>query len=425
MVVDVRAPYRAWLTLERLKFDRRLSDVFNPRENSLGFLRWLFAALVVVDHSFPIGGFNHGSDPTWAWSKGQDSLGGIAVGGFFVISGFLITRSWFSAGGVHRFLWRRFLRILPAFWVCLFVTAFILAPIAWRHERGGITGILSVPRDSPWHYITANFWLHMHQYNIAGLLAGTPYTRSGYPIAWDGSLWTLIYEFKCYLFLAILGIMGLLRYRAVVVALAVAAFVATVSWQIDPNWGPKLLPVLGDPFVARFLFLFLLGALITLYADRVLIDDRIGLLAVVIAVVSLHSGGWLVLGYPALAYATIWLAIRLPMAWFDRPGDFSYGTYIWAFPLQMLLAEYGLYRHGAAVFITASLVAATLAAVVSWHLVEKHAMRLKSIGIAPVRGHKQRVRGIDAEPSLVTVFDVAPEAAGRSSNENSVMDVSR
>lgn len=386
---------RSWIVRERC-----LADVFVGRSNSLGFLRWLFAAMVVVDHSFPLGGFHHGVDPTWGWTRGQDSLGGIAVAGFFIISGFLVSRSWFTSGNAGRFIWRRFLRIFPAFWICLVVTATLFAALAWRHEHGGIAGVFSVHHESPVHYVTSNFWLQMNQYNIAGLLTRTPLSKTGYPIGWDGSLWTLIYEFKCYLLLAVLGFAGLLRRRIVVVVLTILAYLATISWQINPAWAAKLLPILIDPFVARFSFLFFLGVLITLYADRIIIDDRLGVLALIVATLTLHNGGWLALGYFAFAYATIWLAIRLPLAWFERAGDFSYGTYIWAFPLQMLLAEYGLYRHGETIFIFASLAVATGAAALSWHLVEKRALRLKDLKWSAISPRQRREQTSVSTPDL-------------------------
>jgi peptidoglycan/LPS O-acetylase OafA/YrhL len=171
-----------------------LATVFRGRSNSVGFLRWALAVLVVVDHSFPIGGFAGGVDSTWAFSRGQDSLGGIAVAGFFVLSGFLVTRSWFSSGSVYRFIWRRFLRIFPGFWVCLIVTAVVFAPIAWWHEHRTLAGLFSLDTDSPWHYVTANFWLHIDQWNIDHLFASSPLVASGFAAGLNGSLWTLLYE---------------------------------------------------------------------------------------------------------------------------------------------------------------------------------------------------------------------------------------
>ena len=120
-----------------------------------------------------------------------------------------------------RYLWRRFIRIFPGFWARLLVTALLLAPLAWHHERGGWSGYFHVTHETPTGYVLHNSLLHMHQWNIAGLLGGTPFAHSGYPIGWDGSLWTLIYEFKCYLLIALLGVVGILtRHRAVVARLA-------------------------------------------------------------------------------------------------------------------------------------------------------------------------------------------------------------
>lgn len=355
-----------------------LAEQFNPRANSLGFLRWLFAAMVVVDHSFPIGGLGKGSDPTWTWTHGQESLGGISLAGFFVISGFLVSRSWHNSRSPVRFLWRRFLRIFPGFWVCLVITAVVFAPIAWHYEYGGFMGVFHVRSESPETYVTGNLWLTMHQYNIGGLFQQTPFARSGNPLAWDGSLWTLIYEFRCYLVLGVLGFFGVLARRKLVVLSCAGLYLITISWLIDPVWAGRLVPVFSDLFVARFGFLFALGTVFALYADRIVIDDRLGIGAALLSVWTLHSGGWLALGYPAFAYVVFWLAVRLPIRNWERFGDLSYGTYIWAFPLQMLLAQRGLQRFGTAAFIAASLACATGAAVISWHVVEKNALRLKN-----------------------------------------------
>jgi peptidoglycan/LPS O-acetylase OafA/YrhL len=383
-----------------------LSSAFSGRSNSLGFLRWLFATMVIVDHAFPIGGFNaaggHGGvDPTWAWSKGQDSLGGIAVAGFFVISGFLVTRSWYTSGNAVRYLWRRIIRIFPGFLICLLVTAYVLSPIAWHYENGGWTGVFHVTSDTPWGYFRHNMFLQMHQWNVGNLFQHVPYRETGYPPAWDGSLWTLIYEFKCYILLGIFGLVGLLRYKTFIVAFWAMSYLLMVSWLIDPSWAPKLLPMLSDLYVARYICLFFLGTLIALYADRIIIDDRFGLTALVIVILTLHNGGWLFIGIPAFAYLIIWMAVRLPLRFWENWGDISYGTYIWAFPLQMLLAQHGFQKHGTTTFILASMALATGAAFLSWHLVEKWPLKLKSWTPSMphfARGRVSDVRRSPAEP---------------------------
>lgn len=354
----------------------RLSAAFSGRSNSLGFLRWLLAALVVIGHSYPLGGFGDGTDPLYDWSEGQESFGGLAVSGFFILSGFLIMRSWLHRPAVGRFMWHRFLRIFPGFWVCLLVTAFAFAPVAWLLARGDLTGFLSEPDPGATGYVVNNLLLEMNQYRIGELLSGTPYGSVAGGV-WNGSLWTLWYEFMCYLMVAALGLVGIIRRsRILIVALCTCAYGVMLATQISPAVINGM-PVLADPWIARFVFLYLLGTLLALYDNHIAMSGRLALLAIAVIGTTLQFGGWLALGYPALAYLLLWLAVRLPFAAFDRPGDFSYGTYIYAFPIQMLLAAAGAHRLGLVPYVLLSLGVTTVAAAVSWHVVEKHALRLK------------------------------------------------
>ena len=336
---------------------------------------------MVVGHSYALGGFADGTDPLYRFTRTQESFGGFAVAAFFIISGFLITRSWTSHPTVGRFLWHRVLRIFPAFWICLLVTAFVFAPFAWRIEHGRFSGFFDGAGGSALDYVWRNAGLVINQFEIDGLLAGTPH-----PGAWNGSLWTLAYEFGCYLVVAVLGAIGILaRHRRLVVAMTVLAYVVTIVGLVDASLPGRVVPVLADPWIARFLFLFGMGAVFALFADRIEMSWRIALLAGLLVVATMWKGGWIAVGYPALAYLLIWLAARLPFTTFDRPGDFSYGTYIYAFPIQMLLADLAFQRHGLVAFALASLGLTTVAAVISWHLVEKHALRLKKWTPRPLR----------------------------------------
>src|SRR5947209_465064 len=90
--------------------------------NSLNAIRLVLAALVLVSHSWPLLGL---PEPTPVFGE---TLGSVAVAGFFAISGYLITGSRMKIG-IVRFAWHRALRIYPGYWVVLVVTAFVLAPI--------------------------------------------------------------------------------------------------------------------------------------------------------------------------------------------------------------------------------------------------------------------------------------------------------
>src|SRR5271166_3036519 len=108
---------------------------------------------------------------------GHGTLGDIAVDAFFAVSGFLIAAS-ASRNSVPRYLWQRFLRIFPAFWVCLLVTAFLIAPIGWVAEDRSLSSYWSAPAG-PIHYVVVNWFLRMHAYGIAGTPRLVPY-----PNAW-------------------------------------------------------------------------------------------------------------------------------------------------------------------------------------------------------------------------------------------------
>src|SRR4051794_13693486 len=150
----------------------RLDTVFDPRRNGLNFVRLAMATGVIVWHSFPLTGH---SVPWWPL---RQLLGEVWVDGFFAISGFLIVSSWLRDPDAGRYLRARLLRIMPAFWVCLALTAFVIAPLTTH--RFGPANIT---------YVLRNALLWMAQYDIAGSPSGVPY-----PHVWDGSLWTLFWE---------------------------------------------------------------------------------------------------------------------------------------------------------------------------------------------------------------------------------------
>jgi peptidoglycan/LPS O-acetylase OafA/YrhL len=206
-----------------------IDTAFDPRRNSLNFLRLALALAVIFSHSITIGGF--GSEVI----VHKTTLGTMAVYGFFGISGFLIARS-AARRHVDRYLWQRFLRIFPAFWVCLFVTAFGFGLADWYHlnpvaaHRCGVSCYVSEP-GGPWGYIVHNVWLRINQPDIAHTLRSSVFLSGS-----NGSLWSLFYEFLCYLMLAVFSLVGLLRRRGVVAAIAVGAWISEVVVTSVPHF---------------------------------------------------------------------------------------------------------------------------------------------------------------------------------------------
>ncbi len=377
-----RLPALAWCC--HVTANRFIAEAFEPRHNSLNFLRLVLATAVIFSHASQL------SKPGSENIADKTTIGTVAVYGFFAISGYLIAGSAARTKSV-RYLWQRILRILPAFWICLIVIAFAFGLVAWFHGDAGLTAKCGVscyvrqPRG-PFGYIFHNLWLWIDQPGIANTLRGVPL-----PGIWDGSLWSLSYEFLCYLMLGFLAVVGGLRNRWAVVVLTGVVWISLVTITSVPSLNSQF-NFLHNVFWKNLLELvpiFLVGSLLFLYRER--IPDS-GWLALSSA--GLFLAGLLIpLGgkYPAytltsvdltapfIAYPLIWLGIHLPFQRVGARNDYSYGVYIYGFPVLQLLALWGVARWG---YWPYSLLAVTLTvpfAVASWWAIEKHALKLKTI----------------------------------------------
>jgi peptidoglycan/LPS O-acetylase OafA/YrhL len=366
-----------------------LADRFSSRANSIGFLRLVLAGAVLVSHSWPLG-LGRG-DPGRGVSTGQTDLGQLGVYGFFVLSGFLITASGLRFT-LPRYAWHRFLRIFPGFWVCLLVTAFVIAPLVALYERGTLDGFWTHPQG-PFSYVQLNWFTGIRQYVISDLLAGTPYGRILHgPAAFDGSLWSLLYELCCYLMVgALAGTAVLGRAPRAVVLLTVMVYAVIVrDFLLQPGHtgavrshgglGPyPLIGMLSVRLLIELGFLFLLGMVAQLYKHRLPMHPALGVAAAVVFLASARFGGFYVVGLPAYAYLLLWAACGLParLHGVGRRRDYSYGIYIYAFPVQQVIALLGGERYGVGVFILLAALGTVPLAVLSWHLVERPAMSLK------------------------------------------------
>jgi len=353
---------------------RTLIEAFDPRANSIGFLRWLMAFMVIFSHAGPLAGFYGGKDLGTQWSNEQ-SFGGVAVAGFFFFSGFLITKSRMGRSSTPRYFWRRAMRIIPAWWLTLIITAFVLGPIAWQRETGSSAGYFDATADSPLTYFVNNMWLTIGQPNIAGMGESTVYGAS----TWNGSAWTLLYEFRAYILIGILGMVGALANRRVggIIALVIIGL-ATLQWTNAIPLG-DISPYLLDFRVLLLFAPFAFGMLFSLYGDRIVIDDRLAIAAAIIAAATYATGGWLLLGQYMFCYVLMWIAIRATfLQRWERFGDFSYGIYLSAWPLMQFAAFFDLQRLGWLPYHLIIVVACHIWAFFSWHLIEKPAMSLKN-----------------------------------------------
>lgn len=353
------------------------------RSNALNFIRLILAALVIVSHAFPLGGW--GEDPFFQWFRAQENLGGVAVIGFFAISGYLITRSGMRKD-IFQYMWARALRIFPAFWLVLVIAAGVVGPVAWLALGREIGDYVSRASGGPVSYVLANWNLQIQQWGIYDIFDQTPYGQTAGSV-FNGSLWTLNYEWTCYLLIGGLVLFGALnRTRFAVPILTGVVFSLQVARFVAPEALATLIPWFADPLQINLAMAFLWGACIAMYADRILVDDRIGLMCTFVVLFTLFEGGFALIGFPAFAYMLFWLAVRLPerVKRIGAVNDYSYGVYLYGFLVQQALAFVGVYRFGYVAYVVSALVITFVLAWLSWHGLEKRALMLKDWG--PGRG---------------------------------------
>jgi peptidoglycan/LPS O-acetylase OafA/YrhL len=354
----------------------KLAQAFDPRNNALNAWRLTLALGVIVWHVYPLTGRTVSYEPV------HQLLRDVWVDGFFAISGFLITASWFSNPRLRTYFAARGLRLMPGLWVCLIVTAFVVAPIGVAMQGGAAGKLLS--SFAPIEYVLKNSAVVILQPAVGGTPSGVPW-----PNGWNGSLWTLLWELLCYIGIAAAGVIGLLARRWVIpvaMALALLASALAPAWAMslleEPQGpqheiDPKTAMLVLGAVAARFAAMFLAGAL--LYHLRNVLPARWSLVAVSVAIVLAASlmPNYRVLGAIPLAYAIIVSGALIHNKRLRLRTDLSYGVYIYAFPIQQLLVIGGLASLNPFVFAIIAAIATLPLAMLSWFLVEKPALSLK------------------------------------------------
>jgi peptidoglycan/LPS O-acetylase OafA/YrhL len=340
-----------------------LGVAFDPRVNSIGAIRLICATLVVCGHAISFGGY--GGDTLMDLTRGQVSLARASVDVFFALSGFLL------AGSCERstlldFARNRFLRIFPGFWVCLAVTALIVPPLVYGLAPG-------------WDYVRLQaslFWPIGAPASVPGLFADNHFN-------WiNGALWTLRWEVWCYASLPIaMWVISRFKWAALLILVALWAMFAMAI--VNPGASPAV----GSPF--RLFSAFYAG--VTAYTFRDRIPLRASLAAVLVGVLALATtlgalyfpvpmGAFYFVSPVALTYVVLYLAVRLPLTKLNTKTDLSYGIYIYGSFLLQVAVSFGVEAPNVSYWNLISLVmAVTLVfAWLSWILVEKPAMTLKS-----------------------------------------------
>jgi len=343
--------------------------------NAFDALRIIAALAVLYSHSFALYGL-----PEPAPLAGQ-TLGSLAVALFFSLSGYLVCQSWCSDPDVLRFTMRRALRIFPGLIVVVLMTACVIG--------------LLVTNLSATEYLQS---AEVYHFIVKGVLAlGSPtlpgvFDQNPYPGTTNGSLWTLRYEIIMYIVLALTGkFFGRNHFRwacplmfcVCALTWALAAYVGAKNVQIPLVWHVTELYLDRIAYLGAFFFA---GACMLIYLDRVFLSRFAAIVAVGAVAFVPSPTIVMIMLWLIVPYVVCTIAFRSP-DWMTKANgyDYSYGIYIYAFPIQQIFSLVGSQHRWTWLSVLASSALVTfLAAAASWYYVEKPALSFKHL-IARVR----------------------------------------
>jgi len=333
-----------------------LAELARGRNNNFNMIRVMLASMVLVHHGFVLTG--NPVAETNLFTRMVAGFGAIGVNGFFVVSGFLVTRSLIARHDVSAFVAARVLRIYPGLWVMLLATTLALTALTTLPALQYLTS----PETR--NYLIHNATAFFISFNLPGLFQDQ--TNN----AVNGSLWSLRYELLCYAGVAFTGLTGLSKRRWPYVLAVLACAALFIAIPGTPNYFVGLLRRLG--------LVFGLGAVAAVFAPQMRLRlgmvALLGALALALDATIVAPIAWSV----AYAYALLWFAF-IPRGFirnFNKLPDISYGLYIYAFPVQQTLVATGLGLSPWRNMVIAWVIVGTLATI-SWFGIEKHALALK------------------------------------------------
>lgn len=339
-------------------------------QNAFDALRIGAAIAVLYGHSYPLYGQLEPRP-----MEGQ-TIGSLAVAVFFSLSGFLVCQSWLSDASLLRFSMRRALRIFPGLFIVTVVTALVIGP-----AFSTLPSAEYFRSKEVWIYIVSSASA-LGNPSLPGVFENNPY-----PNAVNGSLWTLRYEIIMYACLAVAGkLVGKQHLKAACPALlGTLALIwlwtnahANMSVQLPLLWRLTELNVDRIAYLGAFFFA---GACALVYREHIRLSP-VGASMMLATLAFIPSATVvMMLLWIAIPYAVCSFAFHSP-AWVSRANgyDYSYGIYIYAFPVQQAVSLLGQ-RHGWPWIYVLSISAAvtTIAAALSWYLVEKPALSFKHL----------------------------------------------
>jgi peptidoglycan/LPS O-acetylase OafA/YrhL len=350
----------------------KLSTVTGGVDNNFNLIRMLAALFVLISHSFFLTGHE---DPIL--STLGFTMGNISVDVFFLTSGFLVTSSLISKKSLIEFMVARTLRIFPALLTMLALTVFGLGLYFTTTPKSTF-----ITHPKVYFYLlkcSTLFFGVMSQ--LPGVFETTPYKHS-----FNGSLWSMPIEVRLYAAIAVIWYLSRLLpklefrvFKHSILVLAIFSGLLVLSESSTQ---------IHTPNAHRPIFMFLTGASFSMLQKKITLSHPLFAAMLTALIISTGSMQAFFYTYTLTIPYLLFYAAYIPSGTirkYNELGDYSYGTYIYAFPLQQSVAA--LYPGCSTLLMSTIAGAVTLgAAILSWHLIEKPILRTKGACVNRARG---------------------------------------
>lgn len=348
----------------------RLENLASSKDNNLNLIRIILATAVLISHSYPLALGPQGVDPLYKL-VGM-TMGSVAVDLFFLTSGFLVTASLLRKRSAIDFGVSRALRIYPALFLALILTVFVMG-----------AHFTTLPSSN--YFLSKEIYIYLYK-NIILITGGHDklpglFKDNPYPEAVNGSLWTLTYEVLMYLILATLWTVlhGLRKDATHLFCLSVLliACASGTTILLLKTTGMTFPRAAGVTVLSKLSFMFFSGGSFYIFRHKVNLSGPafLTIFVLLFASAAYDAKTFQIFYLLSAGYILFYLAYvpQGRIRAYNRIGDYSYGVYIFAFPIQQTVAA--LYPGISWLSMTLiSIPIVLMLAIASWHGIEKPAL---------------------------------------------------
>jgi peptidoglycan/LPS O-acetylase OafA/YrhL len=293
------------------------------------------------------------------------------ISGFFIISGFLVTKSFYSTNSIKNFFQKRIKRIFPAYIFVIFFCAFGFSFLS----ENTFSEYFSSPNF--WKYLAANLtFLNFLQPELPGI-----FTNNHYNLV-NASLWTLKIEIIFYLLIPVIAL--LIKNKKIIWIYSIIyifsfVFSLLMIWLYEEN-GNKIFLTLNRQFLGQYRF-FISGAFLLFYFDKLMKNMKFfaPISIIIFFVRQFFQNPIIDFLYPiSFAVIIIFLAYNFKfLNNFGKFGDFSYGMYLFHFPVIQVIISLGIHKQNPIFALLSAIFIVGILSFASWHLLEKKFLKRK------------------------------------------------